>query len=90
MIIKKEIKSVVEMDVNIPFYAHKECDLEEIFVKITQTEFQKITLKFGLGCECIKTRFNGEIADIWLNNECDFERWSDGVKMLRQYVDAFN
>jgi len=84
-----EVKDYKEVEVVFPFYAYYQDDSEEIFVKITRTEYKQITIKMTGECRLHKHKTNNYIASCWLENKSDWKQWQEAVRNAKRYVQSF-
>jgi hypothetical protein len=78
-----------EIEIQLPFYAYIQDNLEETFVKIDEKEFKKITFSPGSGLEFYKYKFLGSISDLWYTNQCTEKRWLENLENAKNYVNEF-
>jgi len=81
---RKEIKLEI-VDLKFPIYSYIEESDCTIYTKLTRTKFEQIKVGHS---EVTVTRFkcnNKSIAEIWLNNKCDWKQFQEGVRRLNKY-----
>ena len=84
-----EVKDYKEVEVDFPFYAYYQGEMEEIFVKITKNEFKQLTFKMTGEVKIIKHKTNNYIPSCWLENKSDWKQWQEAVKSAKDYVQSF-
>lgn len=81
---RKEIKLEI-VDLKFPIYSYIEESDCTIYTKLTRTKFEQIKVGHS---EVTVTSFksnNKSIAEIWLNNKCDWKQFQEGVRRLNKY-----
>ena len=84
-----EQRNYKEIEIELPFYAYYQGDMEEIFVKITAKEFKQITFHRYGKVEIFKSKTNNHIASIWLENKSDWKQWNEALKNAKEIVKSF-
>ena len=84
-----EQRDYKEVEIELPFYAYYQGDMEEIFVKITAKEFKQITFHQYGKVEIFKSKTNNHIASIWLENKSDWKQWQEALKNTKEIVKSF-
>ena len=84
-----EQRDYKEVEIELPFYAYYQGDMEEIFVKITSKEFKQIILHQYGKVEIFKSKTNNSIASIWHENKSDWKQWQEALKNAREIVKSF-
>ena len=84
-----EKKDYKEVEIELPFYAYYQGDMEEIFVEITAKEFKQITFHRYGKVEIFKSKTNNSIASILHENKSDWKKWQEALRKAKEIVKSF-